>query len=196
MGLFGKSQLLCGTLACLAMTGSRLEAAPLEVPQPATWMSHDLVVDLHDLPKQYSCTDLWYKFRDVLLALGARPDLHVLAYNCRTPTQAGTRSPSIHLRFSLPEILRGKDTRWADVRAVESTVRIEPGRPSTLASSDCELLQQMRNTLLAELQARVVSDSLRCGLSVVTLTAKNAGQQPVVASAASQPQAKIQPRSN
>ena len=32
-------------------------AAP--VPQPATWMEHVLVVNLQQLPKAYTCDELW-----------------------------------------------------------------------------------------------------------------------------------------
>ncbi|HEY4210774.1 MAG TPA: hypothetical protein VGM84_04805 [Steroidobacteraceae bacterium] len=42
--------------------------------QPATRFGHDLIVRLEHLPKRYSCDDLWYRFRDVLRALGARAD--------------------------------------------------------------------------------------------------------------------------
>src|ERR1700749_1723011 len=45
---------------------------------PAVWAPHELIVNLHDLPKHYSCDDLWYKFRAILLTLGARQDLEIL----------------------------------------------------------------------------------------------------------------------
>jgi len=61
-------------------------------------MAHDIVVDLRDLPKAYSCDDLRNKLRDVLLAIGSRP-LQIATYRCERALGAGGRSPGIHLRF-------------------------------------------------------------------------------------------------
>ena len=44
-----------------------------DAARPAEWVRHNLIVKLHDLPKRYSCNDLWYRFRDILLDIGARP---------------------------------------------------------------------------------------------------------------------------
>src|SRR6476469_6926434 len=59
--------------------------------QPAAWLQHDLIVSLHNLPRTYSCDDLWYKFRDVLLEIGARADYKILPYDCNS------RSPQVQL---------------------------------------------------------------------------------------------------
>lgn len=161
--------LLIRVLAGLAASyASSVGASAAEVPQPATWMPHDLEVRLESLPRRYSCDDLWYKFRDVLLMIGARSDLQILAYGCESALGEAARSPRVHLRFQLPQALHGKDLRWADLRAVETTVKIEPGRPSSLNAADCELLRQMKDTLLAELPDHIVSFRLPCRAPVVT----------------------------
>ena len=49
-------------LACLVTS--------IATSAPAVWAPHELIVNLHDLPKHYSCDDLWYKFRAILLTLG------------------------------------------------------------------------------------------------------------------------------
>ena len=90
--------------AALAFVSAAYAAAPAQprsdaAAQPAEWLQHDLIVSLHNLPRTYSCNDLWYKFRDVLLAIGARADYKILPYDC------GSRSPQVQLNFMLPQAL-------------------------------------------------------------------------------------------
>jgi hypothetical protein len=150
--------LLAGTSAwnAAAATGS-------QPGHPATWRPYNLILDLHDLPQSYSCDDLWYKFRDVLLALGARPDIRILVYRCEQGSIDGNaRSPRVRLKFSMPELLTPAQSRWAQLQAVTTTVRLGPGRPASLLSSDCELLRQMKEGLLESLSQRIVSFKLAC----------------------------------
>ena len=142
-------------LALAALPASRAVArgAP---PKPAVWFAHDMIVDLQDLPKRYSCDDLWYRFRDVLLSIGARPDMQIFPYECNT------RSPRVHLQFSLPKMVSGADVKYASLQAASETMRLEAGHPRSLDASDCVLLQQIKDTLLPALPVRVVSYRLTC----------------------------------
>jgi hypothetical protein len=153
-------------LSVLATSMSAENAAAAAAPQPghpATWRPYDLIVDLHDLPQRYSCDDLWYKFRDVLLAMGARPDIKILVYRCEPGLSDGNaRSPRAQLRFSMPELLTPAQSRWAQLQAVTTTVRLGPGHPASLLSGDCELLRQLKDGLLESLSQRVVSFNLAC----------------------------------
>ncbi|HVW70066.1 MAG TPA: hypothetical protein VHB68_13905 [Steroidobacteraceae bacterium] len=125
-------------------------AAP-QLGQPAVWTNHDLIIALHDLPVQYSCDDLWYKFRDVLLALGAQPTLSILVYQCGNTAGELGRSPKVHLEFATPELVQGAQARWAQLEAAPRKVVLTPGRPASLRESDCELLRQIRDGLLSQL---------------------------------------------
>lgn len=140
------------------------EAASAQRPgHPATWRPYDLIVDFHDLPQRYSCDDLWYKFRDVLVAMGARPDVKILVYRCeRGLPDSSARSPRAQLQFSMPELLPAAQSRWTQLQAVTTTVRLAPGHPASLLSGDCELLRQMKDGLLESLSQRVVSFNLVC----------------------------------
>jgi hypothetical protein len=192
-----RARTLAGALAGLALglaalVGASAAAAPV-IAQPAEWMPHDMVIDLQNLPKRYSCDDLWYRFRDLLLKLGARPQMRIFAYRCEAALGDRARSPQVHLQFQLPEALHGKEARWADMRATETTVRLGPGEPASFDASDCELLRQIKDTLLADLSTPVVSYQLPCeaakasrhfGLSVETLTAQNGSQVRVASNAA------------
>ena len=156
------------TLGVLATLGvAPVAAAATAAAIPAEWMPHDIMVRLQNLPKRYSCDDLWYKFHDVLLALGARADLKILTWRCENSlADAAARSPRLQLKFELPQALSGKQIRWSDVNAAPATVLLEPGHPASLDDSDCELLRQMKDTLLAELSDRVTSFQLACNAPV------------------------------
>ena len=142
-------------LSLAALAGSRVVAASAPT-KPAVWFAHDMIVDLQDLPKRYSCDDLWYRFRDVLLSIGARPDMQIFAYQCNT------RSPRVHLQFLLPKTVSGAEVKYASLQAASQTIRLEAGHPRSFDASDCALLQRIKDTLLPALPVRVVSYRLTC----------------------------------
>jgi hypothetical protein len=116
----------------------------------AEWMPHELIVNLSDLPRAYTCNDLWYRFHDVLLAIGAS-DERILTYDCRDSAAHAHASPRVELKFKLLTALSGANTQFADVTANAATVRFTPGSPHSLTADDCELMRQMTAGLLATL---------------------------------------------
>jgi hypothetical protein len=151
-----KLMLILAALTSPLAIGSA-QAAP-QAPQPATWVAHDLNIDLHNLPGRYSCDDLWNKFHDVLLVLGARPDLKILTIRC----ERGSRSPNVRVQFSMPELVKPTSSRELFIDAAAATIRLEPGHPASLNEADCELLHQIKDRLLAPLSLHVVSFNLAC----------------------------------
>jgi hypothetical protein len=147
------------------------EAAPA-TGQPAVWTPHELIVDLHDLPTHYTCDDLWYKFKGILSILGARQDMEILPYRCEST------SPKVQVKFSLPRLVPAAQARWSDLNAVVREVQIRPGSPEKLVSADCELLSQVKSSLLKSLGTEIVAYRLPCkapreaGEAAFNLTAK------------------------
>lgn len=134
-------------------------SSPVAAPAPSTpavWIPHAIIVDLDSLPKRYSCNDLWYRFRAVLLSIGARPTMKVMPYYC------DGRSPRVELQFSLPQAVQGAQVRFADLEAGNNTITLKPGGPVPLDSGDCELMRQIKDGLLAELPVHIVSFRLPC----------------------------------
>jgi hypothetical protein len=131
-------------------------AAPLKA-QPAAWVAYNLGVDLHNLPTRYSCDDLELKVHDVLLALGARPDLKVLISRC----ESGSRSPIVRVQFAIPESVE-RTSKRVGMEAAVAIVRLEPGHPPSLSPADCELMRQIKDRLLAPMSRAVVSFNLAC----------------------------------
>ncbi len=145
-------------IALTPVLTARLALASPLTAQQAFWVAHDLRVDLHNLPRRYSCDDLQHKFRDVLLALGARPDLRVLTERC----ELGSRSPSVRLQFSSPELVDRVPKRGMAVDAAAVVVRLEPGHPASLYAADCELVRQIKDRLVASMSQRAMSFNLAC----------------------------------
>jgi hypothetical protein len=124
-------------------------------------LAHDLLVKLDHLPKRYSCDDLWYRFHDLLLAIGARPDVKILAYGCEKSLGIDARSPEVHLNFYLPQVVAPAQAKWADMKVRTAQVEIKPGVGSWKAG-DCALLRQIKGTFLPTIDAKVVDFRLAC----------------------------------
>jgi hypothetical protein len=154
--------LLACVFACGA--GAAHAAASVGAPAalPAQWRSYDLLVQFHELPKTYSCDELWYRFRDVLLTLGARAYLTITPYDCGYLGGGEARSPRVEVKFQLPQLLHGDATRYAEMSAVEREVHLAPGAPHALQAGDCELMKQLQDTLLAALPVQVTQASYSC----------------------------------
>ncbi|MGH8267641.1 MAG: hypothetical protein ACRETS_09995, partial [Steroidobacteraceae bacterium] len=147
--------------AATPIAAATAAAAP-GVAGPAEWRAWNLIVNLQDLPQPYSCDDLWYRFHDLLLAIGARPDMQILTYHCGSTRERSTRSPSVQLQFQLPSALSGPQARYADMSAVRTTISFGPGQPRSLTGEDCELLKQINSNLLAALPVHIVAARLAC----------------------------------
>lgn len=150
-----------GGQAAPIVAGPAAAAAPAAAG-PAEWRAFDINVRLEKLPRPYTCDELWYRFHDVLLAIGARPDLQILTYHCADTRAASGRSPSVQLEFRLPIALTAAQARYADLAAVQRTIRLAPGEPHSLTRGDCELLRQMTASLLAALPVQVVGAAPSC----------------------------------
>ena len=139
-------------------------AAAQEVPaaQPAEWRSYDLLVQLQDLPHTYSCDDLWYKLRDVLLKLGARAYMTLTPYHCGVTGGGPATSPSLELKFQLPSVVSGQARRYAQISVVDETVHLAPGSPPSLSDRDCQLMRQLQGTLFAALPLHVTAANFSC----------------------------------
>jgi hypothetical protein len=159
----GSAALALTCALTVSSVGTATPTAPDSKPVAAEWSRHNVLVSLQNLPKRYSCDDLWYKFHDVLLALGARPDMRILAYRCEkslTPEQA--RAPRVELSFFLPETLPGSERQWSNVSAVQRIVELQPGHPAKIDSGDCELLRQIKAGLLPLIPVKVRDYRLAC----------------------------------
>jgi hypothetical protein len=145
-------------------TAVAASAAQKAVPagRPALWRTYDMIVNLQNLPRTYTCNQLWYEFRGILLRLGAWPySVNILPYHCSPSLSGYMRSPDVEVRFQLP-IFLSDAVKSAPAVAIERTIRLAPGEPKTLQTSDCQLLQQIEQMMLTSIQAHVDGDHFDC----------------------------------
>ena len=135
---------------------------PTTTPTPAQWRSYDVLVEFQALPRTYSCDELWYKVRDVLLELGARAYMTITPYDCGSTRGGEARSPRVEVKFQMPQTLSGSATRYAEITVSEQAIRLTAGEPSSLEAGDCELMRQMQNTLLAGLPVQISAAAFKC----------------------------------
>jgi hypothetical protein len=131
-------------------------------PQPAEWETFDILVDLHNLPRTYSCDELWYKFRGVLHGLGAGPDMTITPYDCGYVGGGQARSPHVEVKFELPRPVQGAAIRYAQMSVVEKIIRLAPGSPHSLVASDCEFASQLVAGFFPALPLHVRTTDFRC----------------------------------
>lgn len=158
---------IAAAVGALGFAGTAMAASAVQksvaTGRPALWRTYDMIVNLQNLPRTYTCNQLWYEFHGILLRLGAWPySVNILPYHC-SPTPSGyLRSPNVEIRFQLPIFLQGA-VKSAPAEAIERTVRLSPGEPKTLQTSDCELLRQIEQMLLTSIEAaRVDEDHFEC----------------------------------
>jgi hypothetical protein len=152
------SAIIAGALITCSATGW----AATSTSVPAIWTPYDMIINLDQLPKQYSCNDLWFKFRDVLRAIGAQRISETLAYDCGGGRTDHGLSPKVHVVFALPDAATGIQARYPDMRARSAEIRLEPGQPPRLDDSDCGLMQQINNTLIQAIPLHVVRARWNC----------------------------------
>jgi hypothetical protein len=179
-----------------AITGTPANATARHVPhgratvvRPALWRTYDLIVNLQNLPRTYTCDQLWYEFRGILMRLGAWPySINILPYDCSPSPRGYMKSPNVQARFQLPIFLQAAAAKWAPAKATERTIRLSPGEPKTLHSSDCQLMQQISQTMLASIPVRIDAEHFDCSAPLrrpanfsVTLSLPMAVKQQTVA---------------
>jgi len=140
--------------------GGTPEAA---APRPALWRTYDMIINLQNLPRTYTCDQLWYELHGILLRLGAWPySINILPYHCSPKPNGTLRSPDVQVGFQLPFFLQGAAAKSAPAQAVERTIRLSPGEPDTLHPTDCQLMQQISQTMLASLPVRIDGQRFDC----------------------------------
>ena len=149
--------------ACLLMAAvlGAVAASAASQSIPAYWAVHDEIAHLDNLPKPYSCDQLFYILRAVLEEVGARAGASILPFGCSgTPGTSSSEPTRVELRYEVPKPLAV--TAPASVMATFSTIRLTPGHPSSLRNDDCQLLKDLTTTLLPSIGSHIESNNLSC----------------------------------
>jgi hypothetical protein len=132
---------------------------------PAQWQTFDILVDFQNLPRTYSCDELWYKFRDVLRKLGARAYTTITPYDCGYLGGGEARSPRVEVKFQMPRLLHGAETRYAEISVIQKSVTLAPGAPRSLGAYDCEFASQLASLFFTALPIRVKMSNFLCSVT-------------------------------
>jgi hypothetical protein len=130
-------------------------------PAMAVWKERELNFAYHGFTTTYSCDGLKYKLRIILEALGARPGFKVLTSGCEIGGGVA-RFPRARMQVAFPEPLSAGVSETGMFPAGMATVTIRPRNPRELEEGDCELVEQVRDSLLPEIGVRVLKDDTAC----------------------------------
>jgi hypothetical protein len=145
------------TVLLCAGLGATAGAAAQDAPVTAYWAEHAEVDELGKLPKTYGCDELFYKYRDILLKLGVRPGPKIYAYGCTRPGQPASGSAKVDLGYAIAH------PGPVGFKAYKRAIKLTPGEPKSLTAEDCQLLDDMRQTVIAAISSEVEAHGLDCG---------------------------------
>jgi len=142
-------------------------AAPVETgaarAESAVWTPRELSFVYQGFTTRYSCDGLRDKVRSVLLKLGAREDLQVSESPCLS---LGMPDPFPGVRIKMSVLQPGADkSATAETQSVPAhweTVDLTPGHDAVRAAGDCELFEQVKQSILPLFATRNVEYSSSC----------------------------------
>jgi hypothetical protein len=132
--------------------------------QSAAWTPKELRFIYQGFTTHYSCDGLREKVRTVLLALGAaKQDLSVNELACSTPAGRPDPFPGVNIKMQvLQPVAAGTIPAATRVAAHWKAVDLRLDRDPLAESGDCELLEQIKRSILPLFSTRNVEYSSNC----------------------------------
>ena len=130
--------------------------------ESAVWVPKELHFDYRGFTTKYSCDGLQERMRDVLLKLGARPDLRVRGYGC-TLIQGPDPFAGVSIKMNVlqPAGKQGGPAvpvHWQRVDLLTGLYEHDP----VGAAADCELIGQIKQKILPLFATRNVDYRSTC----------------------------------
>lgn len=154
-------------LACGATVGAAAAAAAatdVAAAQPAAWTPKELTFLYQGFTTHYSCDGLREKVRSTLLVLGARrKDLAVSEWGCSRLD--GRPDPFPGVRVKMQVLIPVAAAATPDAKTVAAhwkTVDLRLDRDPLAASGDCELLEQIKQSILPLFTTRNIQYHSNC----------------------------------
>jgi hypothetical protein len=131
--------------------------------ESAVWTPKELLFIYQGFTTRYSCDGLRDKVRSILLELGAREDLKVTETGC---SSLGGPDPfsGVRIKMNVLQPAAGKNTT-AGTQSVPShwkMVDLTPQRDAVSAAGECELIEQVKQSILPLFATRNVEYSSNC----------------------------------
>jgi hypothetical protein len=153
----------------LILAGGCSSAPRPSTPQAitlASWQHHHATFYYYGLTSLYTCDGLQGKVKQILLYLGARPDLKVETTACARLTAP------VHSAYVTADF----DTLTVVSSATSPTVKgrwkpfiVAPHRPNFMGIGECELIDQMKASIIAGFSLRDLHYDTRCFPRSVTI---------------------------
>ncbi len=150
-------------------------ASPVHAASSATaaqWQEHKGSIGYFGLTSTYSCTGMESKVRQILLALGARKDVHVDASACNGRDMPMGHAMTVYIRmFSLAPVDPAATVQGAapPVMASWSAVEINSQRPMFMGDGDCELIDQLHDFITKSFSAQNVDYRAACSPHAISI---------------------------
>jgi hypothetical protein len=152
------------TLSGVGASAAWADAPPADSAQLAAWTPKELHFAYQGFTTRYSCDGLREKVRSALLALGARRDLTVHEGVC--PSRAGRPDPfpsvNIKMQVLTPLTATAAAPDATAVAAHWKTVDLRLNQDALSDSGDCELIEQIKQSILPLFTTRNVEYSSNC----------------------------------
>jgi hypothetical protein len=167
----GSVRRMAAALAVVALGyGTAATAAAGDAPavaadaQSAVWAPKELRFTYQGFTTHYSCDGLREKVRAALLALGARKkDLSVQEWGCSTPSGRPDPFPAVSIKVQvLQPVVAATAADATRVAAHWKAVDLRLDRDPLSQSGDCELLEQIKQSILPLFSTRNVEYSSNC----------------------------------
>lgn len=171
--------------AAVPLGGQAAESAAGTAPVAAVWQPQEIKYSYVGFTTAYSCDAFESRMKSILKALGAHPQTQVRASGCNvnrpsrnffvtittaTPVaatdEAIKRIKSSGYSESQQKLLERLGTKSAissdQFPAQWQTIDIGNSRKLDLQAGDCELMEGLRDHVLPKIDAKVVSDTIKC----------------------------------
>jgi hypothetical protein len=156
----------------VALAALAVGAAPVPNtgnPVPAVWKEQRLDFFYMGRTARYSCNGLRDKVRAMLLDLGARRDIKIVAIGCEDydRLRADSLGPSLHIVFSAPALpdAAAKPLNQGDLAATDArfeTFTITSDAFRNMGIGDCELVEEFTRQILPKLVTRDLQQDITC----------------------------------
>jgi hypothetical protein len=154
-------------IACVPAWADSPKDASTAVPA-AVWTAKEARFTFMGFTSHYSCDGLADKMREVLTKLGARKDMQVLALPCSGPLGRPTIFPGVTLKIHVLQPANaqsGSTGGTGDSQTVPAhwqRVRIAPDRDLVREAGDCEVIEQIKQSILPLFSTRNVEYASTC----------------------------------
>ncbi len=146
----------------LGVCAAASDAGPTE---PAVWQHHQELIDYYGVTETYTCTGIEDKMRQLLLYLGARPDLKI------TPLCSRQLAPmrQVFVRIDFYSLAPATEGAAEALSAHWAPLNIRPSDPLFRDRGECELFQNVKQVLTKDFTIRDVRYDTDCTPNDTTL---------------------------